>query len=160
MDKESRLTYKELPPCIRGQIMVYLILAAGLLIFGMATAIGSLSLNVFLGTLGILAFYLIYCATWCLPFFRNKVLIIEGTVKEIEDTSKVESGITRTLARELVRYTYTIDSDGNEISVIKTGRKVKKPGTKVILYVPDDALTTKTDGGMLINRVLYTDITR
>lgn len=161
MSKENQnVTYKELPACIRGQIITYALLAIGIVIFGLSTAIGMRSLRVVLFTLLILVGYLLYCVSWSLPFFRNKVLIIEGRVKEIEDNDKDNKGLTGALTRELTRYTFTIDVNGNEVEVIKTGTKIKKKDANVVLYVPEDAINQRSDGTTLISKVLYVEVVK
>jgi len=154
------LTYKELPACIRGQIVSFGMLGIGLIIFGLSAAIGMKSLNILLLLFIILISYTICCLLWSLPFFTNKVQIFEGRVKEIESNEKTEKGLSGTFARELVRYTFTLDYKGKEISVIKTGTKIKKKGANVILYVPDDAINIKSDGTIFISRILYTEIVK
>jgi len=156
----SLLTFKELPACIRGQLVSFGILGIGLVIFGLSAAIGMQSLQILIGMLIMLVAFAIYCLSWSLPFLTNKVLIIEGKVKEIENSEKTERGLTGTFARELVRYTFTLDVGGEEVSVIKTGSKIKKKDVNVVLYVPEDAVNKKADGTTLISRVLYTEITR
>jgi hypothetical protein len=109
-------------------------------------------------TLVILVAYTIYCLSWSFPFFTNKVLIIEGRVKEIDNNEKTEKGLSGTFARELVRYTFTLDVDGKEVSVIKTGNKIRKKDANVVLYVPEDAVNFRADGTTFISRILYTEI--
>lgn len=161
MSKENQnVTYKELPACIKGQIITYAMLAIGIFVFGLSTAIGMRSFKVVLFGLIVLVGFLLYCISWSIPFFRNKVLIIEGKVKEIEENDKVNKGLSGTLARELTRYTFTIDVNGNEVEVIKTGTKIKKKDANVVLYVPEDAINQRSDGTTLISKVLYVEVVK
>ncbi|MBP3784491.1 MAG: hypothetical protein J6I68_14695 [Butyrivibrio sp.] len=156
----SFLAYKELPACIKGQLISFIMLGAGLIIFGLSLTIGMQSLNIALFTLIILIAYAAYCISWSYPFFANKVLIIEGKVKDIENNDKTEKGLSGTFARELVRYTFTLDVNGNDVSVIKTGNKIRKKDANVILYVPEDAVNLRSDGTTLISRILYAEIVK
>lgn len=157
MKKEDFLTYKELPACIRGQLVSFVILGIGLMIFGLSVAIGMQSLDMLLILLMILIAFAIFCISWSLPFFSNKIRIIEGKIKEIESNEKTEKGLSGIFARELVRYTFTLDVEGQEVSVIKTGTKIKKKDVNVVLYVPEDAIIQKSDGSIFISRVLYVE---
>lgn len=152
------LEYNDLPACIKGQMISFVMLAAGLLIFGISTAVAMHSFKIFLFALVILVAYSVYCVSWILPFLKNQIIVIEGKIKEIDEGDKQQKGILGKVVKDITRFTFTLDVDGKEIKVVKTGNKIKRKDSDVTLYVPEDSIFSRQDGTVFIGRVMYIEV--
>lgn len=152
--------FKDMPTCIKDEVIKYLQLFAILILFTVFYSIRTLNIQFFI--IGLLMLIALFCVflLWYFPFAFGRVLVIEGIVTEIDDISdkKMTNSFFNPIVQRWVRMTYTLENEeGVSIRVTKTGNTVKKENTYVRLFVPISDIYENKDE-YIVNKVLFTEV--
>lgn len=153
------IPFKELPYCIYKNTILTLFLCGIAFIFLLFTFLLTFEMIYIFAGIPIIFTLLIIFWLWLSDYLYNRIIFLEGTVKEFSNTEKsTQNVIRRKFLNRIVRTTYTLQlENGMELKVVCSDSRKLKVGKKLRIYFTSAHLIVLDDGSYFLNQASFTE---